>query len=440
MFILSYKILFYFFMPAILRGVGDWAKDREIGAKPFEIATVYGIESISLITWLVFLILTLYWIGFGDRFNISKGKEKSEPFRSPIAAGSVTPSEKWPLVERVAMVFMVVICLLYLCYFPYTLDAIAALNIGQGSLIQPVVMLSGPIVGLYLFSVGKGGRLIFVLSMVVTVLALFSYITYGSRGQVISVALFLTFIYLFVSRKTYILYIAIVGIVLIVMSHNVMTIVRARDDFKSKSMTENFMVMIAEIGANRDDGDFWGALDFRFGEASRRSVGFLRLVDSGICAGFNPIKSSLYGLIPRRYFPDKPVQGSIDGTKEGMGMYIIHSVMTPGSANMSDFFTGLHAYWELEFLGVFLFSAISGVFIALCVGFFGKFGSAGLPLMMIMLKPPWLEPKLWISEIIGDIFHTLIPLVVLWYAIKVALKVHMFWKKTFIKFFYSCAK
>ena len=113
------------------------------------------------------------------------------------------------------------------------------------------------------------------------------------------------------------------------------------------------------------------------------------------------------------------IQGSIDGTRAGMGMYIINRVMMGDfNFNMSEFYTGVHAYWELGFIGVFLLSALSGILIAISIVYFESFGLAGPFLMIIMFKPPWLEVKLWTSEMIADLFHTMIPLIILWYLIR----------------------
>jgi hypothetical protein len=101
-----------------------------------------------------------------------------------------------------------------------------------------------------------------------------------------------------------------------------------------------------------------------------------------------------------------------------MGMYIIQIVMNEAPWNMSDFFTGVHSYWELGIIGVVVFSFLSALFISFCANYFARFSLAGLPLMMTMLFPPWNEPKLWISQIILQFFHILFPLVLIWYVCK----------------------
>jgi len=408
-FFTSSKIILYFLLPAILRGYSDWAKDKVIGATPVEIANVYTIEFISLIVWMVCILLTLRITRVGRPIaNINHGGKSMWLGNN---ASIIT--------ERTAKLFMMVVCLLYLIFFPYTYEESLNLSLGKGSLIQPVMMLAGPVVGLYLFARGRkpAGNILFGLGMVVVVLSMMAAFGGGSRGQIMFAALWLLFLYFFVTRKKYILYSCVAGVALVLLAHDIMLQIRAQPDLLDQPYKERAIGMARALSTEKNESDLIGSLEFRFGVASRMSVAFLRLVNDGQSAGFKPIMSSLYAMIPRKYFPDKPIQGSVDGTMQGMGMYIINIVME-GSGMMSEFFTGVHAYWELGLPGVFLFSSLSGIFIALCIGYFGRFASAGLPLMMIMLKPPWLETKLWIAETIADVFHTLVPLIVLWYLIR----------------------
>lgn len=440
MFILSIKTVLYFLLPAVLRAYSDWSKDRVIQASPVEIATVYGIEFVSLVVWLIALLLTLNGLRFDRRFNTIRIAEQFDGSRHlpPISVlylskCRVNLFNKKNFTDRAAKVFLATICVLYLWYFPYTLDALLAVAAGEVDLLQPIMWLAGPVVGIYLFSTTRrGGYFVYALGLGVTIMGALAAIASGSRGNLAFFFYWLMFLYLFVSKKRHLLYLAISGAFLIVISQGIMVAIRADESFKDKSILENVEGMIRSVGTQKDESSLLAELEFRFGEASRMSVGFLRLVDRGDSAGLKPVGSAIYAMIPRTYFPDKPVQGSVDGTKAGMGMYIIHETMARGySSNMSEFFTGVHAYWELGLPGVILFAGISGVFIALCIGYFGTMGYAGLPMMMIVLKPPWLEPKLWTSELIADLFHTLIPLLVLWYLIRWLLIAYLKVRKLF---------
>lgn len=397
-YIASVKVFLLFILPAILRSLSDWAKDRLIGATPTEIALVYDIEFASIITWLLFMMLTLRFMRFGN-----------ESYSEDLKKGNRG------ITEKTVKVFIFLICIIFLAVFPYNVESAVELMSGGGGLIQPVVAIACPVFGIYVFACGRKqyGILLFVVGMIVTAMSMAMAFGGGSRGQIIFAALWLLFLYFFVTKKKYILYCSVAGILTVLLAYNIMTDFRSYTGAPKESYFEKASNMLSAVSGTKNENGLLSSMEFRFGEASRVSVGFLRLVDQGASAGLKPIAASLYSVIPRRYFQDKPLQGSVDGTEFGMGMRIIHIIMY-GSMDMSEFYTGVHAYWELGIMGVFLFSALSGVFIALCIVLFGRLGSAGPPLMMIMLKPPWLEPKLWISEVIADIFHTLIPLLLIW--------------------------
>lgn len=431
-FVLFIKVCLYFLLPAILRVYSDWEKDREIGALPSEIVTVYVIEFLSILIWMSTIVTILFVVQ-----NIRLHRRTSS---INIDRRDNAPKSNWlnrfpvnlvGVCDRTSKMFLIVICVLFLMYFPYSMEAVLEVLMGDGNLIQPIVSLAGPMVGIYLFAYGRKrfGTFVFLLGTVVTIMSLVAAFAFGSRGQIVAIAIWLVFLYLFVTRNKFILYVALAGMIGVFFFHNAMTVLRADKEFQSRPFIEKATSLIVGLEEERGEkNDLLSSLEFRFGESSRMSVGFLRLVDTGTIAGLKPILASFYSPVPRRFIQDKPEQGSIDGTKEGMGMYIIHDVMD-GSANMSEFYTGLHAYWELGLLGVFFLSALSGVFIFIYVISFGKLGITGLPLMMIMLKPPWLEPKLWISELISDFFHTLLPLVCLWFLIAVILTIYAFGKK-----------
>jgi hypothetical protein len=270
-------------------------------------------------------------------------------------------------------------------------------------------------VGVFLVGIGirNAGPILWFIGLVVTVLAAVSAVTMGSRGQIIALALYFLFMYLVVNRAVGVLLLSISLIITVGISYNAMTFVRADTGYRDVGMEQKLSAMISELGRGRNEGDLLAALEYRFGEASRRSVAFLRLVAAGKSAGLAVIKSALWAPLPRRFFPDKPLLGSVDGTKEGMGMHVIHWTMD-GTANMSEFYTGVHAYWELGIAGVVCLSAFSALFIFACIKIFASCGTAALPLMMVALKPPWLEPKLWTSEAISDAIKTLAPLLIVW--------------------------
>jgi len=146
------------------------------------------------------------------------------------------------------------------------------------------------------------------------------------------------------------------------------------------------------------------------------STAFLYLYDRGEGAGINPILNSFFGFMPRSIFPNKPHPSTLDGDDIlSQGMYIIYREIHGGnSASMVEFSTGGHFYWEFGLIGVFVLSIISGMYMALCVKFFSKLGLFSIPLMYAVFKPTgYVEPKMWVSDILMQIYQIIIPLIFL---------------------------
>lgn len=436
------KLLLYFLLPAFLRMISDWKYEKEVGVMPYEMAMVYTIEFISYVFWMttVFVITELCY----SRRELKKRKKNSIAVKT--LPGRL--EQKQISLENHAKWFMVILCGLYLFFFPYTYDR-ALQPEGLAIFIKHAVMRAGAVVGLYLFSLDRRriGNLPLFLGIIITPLSLMYGFAIGVRGLVIGPAMWLFFLYL-VTRKKRVLFISIIGFLTIMVFYDVMHDYKLGLQFKPGSDQQSPIQVIQrfiDVRRFRKPGDspsskghnLLSSMEFRFGEVSRMSVAFVRVYNAGQAAGWAPIKSSLYAPLPRRFFPGKPEPGSVDGTKEGMGMYMIQAVMRKAPWSMSDFFTGVHAYWELGLIGVVLFSVLSGIFIVFCTNYFGRFGLAGLPLMMVALKPWWNEPKLWISEIILDVVHILIPLILIWYLIRFGLDILRRIKKYKVRIFRS---
>jgi len=436
------KILLCFLLPSILRITSNWKYDRIIGATPSEIATVYTIEFISYLVWMLSILIVTQMSWFKKM-----SKRINSPYRRGVfvnkkghlaltiynAEGNLQKKEKF--IGEHEKIFLFVLCGFYLLFLPFIFDK----NIRPPEIlslfIEPTVMMAGPVVALYIFSLGRKyiGNLIFAFGFVLTLISLIWGFASGVRGQLVGMAEWLFFLFFFVNRKKSIIFVSIIGIVAIILFQSSMLEVRGLPGYYSKTPIERIQSIIYENKTQRIQNNLLDSIEFRFGEASRLSVAFLRLYENGKAAGLETIKSALYAPLPRKFFKDKPQPGSIDGTKEGMGMYIIQAVMRNAPWNMSDFFTGLHAYWELGIVGVILYSFLSGVFIIYCANYFARFGLVGLPMMMVMLKPWWNEPKLWISEIILQVVHILIPLLLIWYIVKFILGIRRILKKSLKK-------
>lgn len=426
------KIILIFFIPAFLRFLSNWQYDKVIDALPSDIATVYIIESISYVVWMfsIFLVTKMtYFKKMSKKINILSERDSFRKGKE----GSLNLTTEYPhkgfrkkrvYTEEIAKLYLLVLCALYLIFNPDTFKAYQFTG-GLAYFIKPAVLMAGPVVGLYIFSLGRKaiGNLTFILGIVITLLSLIYGLATGVRGQIVGPAMWLFFLYFFVSRKKYVLYTSILGVITVFFLHSAMVEVRSMKGHIEKPAKERIQSFVTAKNTSKEQKNFLDNMEFRFGEASRLSVAFVRLYEIGMSAGLEPIKSALYAPLPRRFFKDKPQPGSVDGTREGMGMYIIQKVMRAEPWNMSDFFTGVHAYWEIGLPAVILFSLLSGVFIAYCANYFAGFSLAGLPLMMIMLKPWWNEPKLWIAQTILQVVHILVPLMIIWYVSRCAFRI-----------------
>lgn len=127
-------------------------------------------------------------------------------------------------------------------------------------------------------------------------------------------------------------------------------------------------------------------------------------------AGLQPILSSLYAPLPRSFFPDKPIPGSIGDDKYSMGMYLINADMRGEWWNMTEFFSSAHAYWEFGVLGVVIITIFSAFYISILSIVFLRVGIFGIPLILLFFKPwGYNEPKIWMYEIPLQIFQYIIP-------------------------------
>lgn len=395
------KLILYFFLPAFFRIFSDWKYDRMIGAAPAEIATVYTIEFISYITWMLSILIITQMPWFK---------------RMAKKGNAITLS----ISNKAAPLFFLSICGLYLLFFPYTFERSLQIEGIATYFIKPAVMMAGPVLGLYIISLERKHtwNLLFALGIIVSLVSILYGLGTGVRGKMVWMGMWLFFLYFFVNRKKYILYGTVIGFIFIAIFQSTMLEVRGGQYFRKMSPIEQIKTFFSVKELKSKGGNLLSSMESRFGEASRLSVAFIRQYDREEAAGLRPIKSAFYAPLPRKFFPDKPVPGSIDSTKQGMGMYIIQDVMRGQWWNMSDFFTGVHSYWEMGMLGVVLLSIVPALFISFCANYFARFSIAGLPLMMIMLFPQWNEPKLWVAQIILHIFHILLPLLFIWYLIK----------------------
>lgn len=412
------RIILFLLVPAILRLNSNWYYDRILYIAPHEITTVYLLEFISYSTWAIGFVIVAILMQSGKRRGLQteSGFPLHEKNYGDTGLGVPT--------------FIFIILVLYLASFGDKMFLQSRFGeSGIGSLIEPVAFLAGPAFGLYAMSFrSRVGTLDFLMGLVVSVAAIGYSLLFGVRGQALFYGTFLVFIFFFCNRSRFLLIAGLVSIVAMVGFHAEMTVLRADKSYTSGSVSS----MVSSLFSSKPGSAGSGLLmdtESRLGEATRLSVAFVRLYDSGQGVGFRVIGSALLAPVPRVLMPNKPEPGSSDGTKTGMGMYVIQDQMRGEYWNMSDFVTGAHAYWELGFVGVLLFGFVAGVFISFFTAKFNKLGMFGIAMAVMALKPWAMESKLWVSEIILQLFHLIIPLLLIWYLVRISLSIYATIKK-----------
>jgi len=82
--------------------------------------------------------------------------------------------------------------------------------------------------------------------------------------------------------------------------------------------------------------------------------------------------------------------------------------------SMVEFPTGGHFYWEFGLFGVIFLSVISAVYIGVTSPLLSRLGPVSIPLVVAIFKPwGFMDPKIWISEAILQIYQIILPLLLL---------------------------
>ncbi len=156
--------------------------------------------------------------------------------------------------------------------------------------------------------------------------------------------------------------------------------------------------------------------EWRLGASMRNGTGFIKMYNRGELAGFNPIKNSLLGFLPRSINETKPIPSTLDGNDiYSQGMYLVwREIHGYNTYTMVEFPTGAHFYWEFGWLGVIVLSLISGFYIGTCIIFFGEIGFFAIALLLGIFKPwGFVEPKIWVSDIALQCYQIILPLLLL---------------------------
>lgn len=424
------NIFLWHSMPAILRLSSYGQHEVSDRIDHFEILTVYTIEFISFILFFIpFLIIfrvkkinLLYFRKSSILQIISDNRSYVYNNYSSYFLQSIRPHSLFILI----LTFIG----LYFQFQRHFIGQDPSLFPALDWLLVPIVYKSALFLVIHSvftleFSNNKILKAYFVLILIIF---LIGDIAQGSHGSIFAPVLYFIFYNIFHNLSRPVIYLSIILILFLSLFYEEMHQVRA---YNNMANVESMGVVEKLTSITSDDGlsdthtpgnNFLDKIEWRFGENSRMSVGYLRMYDRGYTAGLNPLENSLY-FLPRNFYPQKPIPGSIDGTELGLGMRLMNREIRGTLWNMSGFFTGVHSYWELGIFGVFIISLFVGLYSSLLTLYCGNFYYLGLPLIIIMHDTWWwATPKLWSYEVIIQLFNLFIPFLFIWFFFKFTYK------------------
>jgi hypothetical protein len=277
------------------------------------------------------------------------------------------------------------------------------------SLFFYVGLASGPF--LIVLSHKFDKKYYFIIGLLST---LFSLLSLSTKGSIIYLTIYFAFLIWYLSKSSFVkkLFFKIIFIVAFA--------------FILFGTFANFSVSIDENGTvnfevknhfdKSSERSFIEEIEWRLGASMRNGTGFIKMFDRGELAGINPIKNSFLGILPRSLNEDKPIPSTLDGNDlYSQGMYLVwREIHGYNTFTMVEFPTGAHFYWEFGWPGVVILSLVSGLYVGLCVYFFGKIGFFAIPLLLGIFKPwGFVEPKIWVSDIVLQFYQIILPLILL---------------------------
>jgi len=94
---------------------------------------------------------------------------------------------------------------------------------------------------------------------------------------------------------------------------------------------------------------------FRLSVNNEVSAGIVEIINTNKPVGIEPLRSSLFAIIPSSYLDnEKSWPGSIDGTEFGVLPRIAHEYLYQAGQNMSEYMYPLHPVWELGYIYYFI--------------------------------------------------------------------------------------
>ena len=390
-FFVSIKVIMYYLLPTFMRMASDYQFERMDGVAIADLIKVYSIELISWTVWATVLL----WVFSA----VSRNKQK---IRVDDFVHLRYPESK------------IILVLVALGFVAFQITTLLKIELGIFfEVFKTLFFFAGLTAGPFLafMSLRYYSKPLFILGICTALLGMLSLAT---RGAIVYFLLFSLFLAWFILRdnKSKAIVCSMISVLVIVYFTLGGLLFGSIFIDETGSMRIDAGIAAEKTGGRSPLEEF----EWRLGAATRLGTSFIRLYDRGEGAGFNPIKNSLKGFLPRSINPDKPHPSTLDGDDiYSMGMYIIYrEIYGYDTFSMVEFPTGAHFYWEFGILGVLIFSAISGLYVALCAHFFAKLGVVALPLMVAIFKPwGYVDPKIWVSDIAMQIYQIVLPLILL---------------------------
>ena len=391
------KIILYYLLPLILRSLSGYQFELEDGINPIKLIKVYAIECISLgiyVTTIFLVAKILFPRKNSSRNNLDQiliNPEFAKFFLILISVGFtyflgasiISPGEQGNLIYDISK---------------------SGLFFYGGVSTGPIMMILG---GKYL------GRKYLYAGILLTMLGV---ATISTRGALVYLILFIYFLVWYVTRdkisKIFLISTTITFAAIFMIFGGVPKIALSIDD-------SGQIQIDAGTSSEKNEGrTALQEIEWRFGAATRMGTNFFVLYDRGDGAGFSPIINSLKSGVPRYFSPEKPIPSTVDPEDiYTQGMYVI-SRETHGydTFSMVEFPSGGHYYWELGYIGVLFFSILSGIYTTLCLAFFKRFGLMAFSLTLAIMKPwGYMEPKIWLSDAIMQIYQIIIPVAIIYF-------------------------
>jgi hypothetical protein len=407
------SVFLFYLMPSLLRMFSGWKYERFAQISIYEIVTVYFIEFIYYVIWLFFIYYIL------SRKIIFHRTKILNVFKSFLNDGRTYYNNSISENNNYEKLFILIVIIYgFIAYSQSIFDFNFIFSFDW--LFLPLVMRASPIFGLLVICFGYHyfNRCTYCWILLMTAVIYTITISRGSHGEIFAPFLYIIFAVIFIKKNKIMIVVSIFALFFLLIFYSEMHEMRAYFTAKDEVTIGEKFEFFSEIADERSESSLLDDVERRFGENSRVSVGYLRMVDRDFFAGMRPIINSLYSVFPRILYPDKPFSGSVDGTKYSSGMYLIHQEIYNRGWNMSGFFPGLHAYWEGGFIGVVLAAFFSGLFVGMMILFLDNFSCLGLFILIPIFDVWWQMPNIWASEVILRFITYVCPVLLLWFSVK----------------------